>query len=121
MEMHQIRYFMALCETLSFTKAAELCGVAQPSLTRAIQKLEEELGGQLFLRERALSNLTELGRLVRPHMEAIASAGEATKAEAQSFSGWNAGRCAWGPCAPSARPGWSLLSASSAAKCPRPT
>lgn len=85
MEMHQVRYFMALCETLSFTRAAELCGVAQPSLTRAIQKLEEELGGQLFLRERALSNLTELGRLVRPHMEAIASAGEATKAEAQSF------------------------------------
>ncbi len=45
MEMHQIRYFLAMCGTLNFTRAAEQCYVAQPSLTRAIQKLEEELGG----------------------------------------------------------------------------
>ena len=40
MEMHQVRYFLAVCETLNFTRAAERCNVAQPSLTRAIQKLE---------------------------------------------------------------------------------
>src|ERR1700756_1300383 len=51
MEMHQIRYFLALCEELNFTKAAERCHVAQPSLTRAIKQLEEELGGALFRRE----------------------------------------------------------------------
>ena len=44
-EMHQIRYFLALSETLNFTKAAERCNVAQPSLTHAIHSLEIELGG----------------------------------------------------------------------------
>lgn len=43
MEMHQICYFLALCEELNFTKAAERCNVAQPSLTRAIKLLEDEL------------------------------------------------------------------------------
>lgn len=36
MEMHQIRYFLAVCEVLNFTKAAESCNVTQPALTRAI-------------------------------------------------------------------------------------
>jgi DNA-binding transcriptional LysR family regulator len=53
MEMHQVRYFLALCEELNFTRAAERCHVTQPSLTRAIKQLEEELGGTLFHRERA--------------------------------------------------------------------
>jgi len=42
MEMHQIRYFLAVCTTLNFTRGAEQCNVNQPALTRAIQKLEEE-------------------------------------------------------------------------------
>ena len=50
MEMHQVRYFLGICETQNFTRAAESCGVAQPSLTKAIKKLEEELGGELFRR-----------------------------------------------------------------------
>jgi DNA-binding transcriptional LysR family regulator len=62
MEMHQIRYFLAAARTLNFTRAAEECNVAQPSLTRAIQQLEEELGGDLFRRERKLSHLTDLGQ-----------------------------------------------------------
>ena len=52
MEMHQIRYFLALCEELNFTRAAERCNVAQPSLTRAIKLLEDEFGGALVNRER---------------------------------------------------------------------
>ena len=64
MEMHQVRYFLALCETLNFTRAAQRCNVAQPSLTRAIKNLEEELGGPLFRRERNRTHLTDLGRLV---------------------------------------------------------
>lgn len=71
MEMHQIRYFLAVCEELNFTRAAERCNVAQPSLTRAIKLLEEELGGQLFHRERANTHLSELGRLVKPHLEEV--------------------------------------------------
>ena len=43
MELHQVRYYVALCKTLNFTRAAEACNVSQPALTRAIQKLEEEL------------------------------------------------------------------------------
>jgi DNA-binding transcriptional LysR family regulator len=66
MEMHQIRYFLAVSRTLNFTHAADECHVAQPSLSRAIKKLEEELGGDLFRRERALTHLTELGRMMLP-------------------------------------------------------
>ena len=66
MEMHQIRYFLAVAKTLNFTQAAEECHVAQPSLSRAIRNLEDELGGDLFRRERSLSHLTELGKLMLP-------------------------------------------------------
>jgi len=62
MELHQVRYYVALCKALNFTRAAEACNVTQPALTRAIQRLEEELGGPLFQRERNLTQLTELGR-----------------------------------------------------------
>jgi DNA-binding transcriptional LysR family regulator len=64
--MHQIRYFLAVSETLNLTKAAERCNVAQPALTRAIKTLEGELGGELLRRERALSHLTELGQRILP-------------------------------------------------------
>ncbi len=40
MEMHQIRYFLAVCRAGSFTRAAEDCGISQPALTAAIKKLE---------------------------------------------------------------------------------
>ena len=84
MEMHQVRYFLAVSRTLNFTKAAEECNVAQPSLTRAVQKLEEELGGPLFHRERANTHLTELGRLMLPHLEQTYAASQAAKALATS-------------------------------------
>jgi DNA-binding transcriptional LysR family regulator len=64
--MHQIRYFLAVSETLNLSKAAERCHVAQPALTRAMKALESELGGELLRRERALSHLTELGQRVLP-------------------------------------------------------
>lgn len=66
MQLHQIRYFLAICSERNFTKAARRCRVAQPSLTRAIKRLEIELGGPLFVRGAGWSSLTELGRLVRP-------------------------------------------------------
>jgi DNA-binding transcriptional LysR family regulator len=66
MEMHQIRYFLTVAKTLNFTHAAEICHVAQPSLSQAIKKLEEELGGPLFRRERANTHLTDLGHKVVP-------------------------------------------------------
>jgi DNA-binding transcriptional LysR family regulator len=65
MEMHEIKYFLAACRTLNFHRAAELSHVSQPALTRAIQKLEAELGGHLFHRERSQIRLTDFGRLMR--------------------------------------------------------
>ena len=85
MEMHQVRYFLAVCRTLNFTKAAEECNVAQPSLTRAIQKLEEEFGGLLFHRERANTHLTELGRAMLPHLERTFDAAQTAKQLATGF------------------------------------
>ncbi len=64
--MHQIRYFLAVARTLNFTRAAEECAVSQPSLSRAIQTLEAELGGGLFQRERGLTHLTDLGVKMLP-------------------------------------------------------
>lgn len=74
METHEIRYFLALVRDLNFTRAAEACGVSQPALTRAIQKLEGELGGALFLRRPGQIELTRLGREVLPQLEAIEKA-----------------------------------------------
>ncbi|MEM9061455.1 MAG: LysR family transcriptional regulator [Pseudomonadota bacterium] len=82
MEMHQVRYFLAACETLNFSRAAGACDVAVPTLTRAIKKLEDELGGDLFRRERHLTHLTDLGRLMQGHLGAAHLAAEAAKAEA---------------------------------------
>ena len=74
MELHQIRYFMAVANTLNFTRAAKQCNVTQPALTKAEQKLEQELGGILIHRERQLTQLTELGKTVLPMLEqALAS------------------------------------------------
>jgi len=86
MELYQIRYFVALCETLNFARAAERCGVSSPSLTRAVQKLEQELGGLLIRRERRLTHLTELGQLVRPMLEEVLAHAESTKTAAHRFS-----------------------------------
>jgi LysR family hydrogen peroxide-inducible transcriptional activator len=85
MEMHQVKYFLVLSETLNFTRAAERCNVAQPSLTRAIRLLEEELGGPLFNRERNNTHLTELGRLVTPHLETLWEQARTARIRANAF------------------------------------
>jgi DNA-binding transcriptional LysR family regulator len=85
MELHEIRYFLALSKTLNFTKAAEACNVSQPALTRAIQKMETELGGLLFSRERNNTQLTELGQLLQPHLAEVVSRTRAAKETASRF------------------------------------
>jgi len=69
--MHQVHYFLTLCEELSFTRAARRCGISQPSLTTAISALERELGGALFHRKPSIA-LTGLGCMVRPYLDEIA-------------------------------------------------
>ena len=85
MEMHQVRYFLTLCDELNFTRAAEKCNVAQPALTRAIKLLETEFGGHLFHRERARTHLTELGAAVRPYLVEVRQHAQQAKKLASSL------------------------------------
>lgn len=62
MELRHLRYFVAVAEELNFTKAAEKLRLAQPSLTRQIHNLEEELGVRLLNRTKNQVSLTEEGR-----------------------------------------------------------
>ncbi len=65
MDINQIKYFLNLADTLNFTEAARRSGVSQPSLTKSIRKLEEELGGPLLYRDGKDSRLTALGREIQ--------------------------------------------------------
>ena len=71
MEMHQLRYFVAVAETGSFTRAAERCLVAQPSLSQQIQKLERSLKKPLFDRLGKRVKLTEAGEALLVHSRNI--------------------------------------------------
>ncbi len=62
MELRHLRYFVAVAEDLSFTKAAARLHLAQPSLTRQIHNLEEELGVRLLERSKSRVSLTDAGR-----------------------------------------------------------
>ena len=87
MQMNQIRYFLALCEERNFTRAAKRCGVSQPSLTNAIKRLEQTLGGPLFHRDCRSIELTELGRVVKPYLRQLnQSAYEAKRKAAKVLS-----------------------------------
>jgi len=85
MQMQQIRYFLALCEERSFTRAAKRCGVSQPSLTNAIIRLEQKLGGALF-RRKPLVSLTVLGHAVHPYFDRIAQNVDHAREAAQAMA-----------------------------------
>jgi LysR family transcriptional regulator, hydrogen peroxide-inducible genes activator len=71
MEFHQLRYVCAIADTGNFSRAAERCQVAQPSLSQQVLKLEEDLGAKLFDRLGRSVRLTEVGRAFIPHARAI--------------------------------------------------
>ena len=68
METQHIEYFLAICAELNFTRAAEKCGVAQPTVTVAIQRMERKVGGALFQRlpHPPYVQLTALGQQLYP-------------------------------------------------------
>ena len=71
MEINQLRYVCAIAETGSFSRAAERCQVAQPSLSQQVLKLEKDLGAKLFDRLGRSVRLTEAGRAFLPHARSI--------------------------------------------------
>jgi DNA-binding transcriptional LysR family regulator len=85
MQLQELRYFLALAETLNFTRAAEICNVTQPALTRAIRRLEETLGAPLVNRERGNTHLTQFGRVMLPHFKKMLREKEMAERRARDF------------------------------------
>ena len=87
MELRHLRYFVAVAEELSFTRAAEKLRIAQPSLTRQIKDLEEEIGARLFDRTKKQIKLTNEGecllarakRLLGESLEMVESVREVSR------------------------------------------
>lgn len=81
MELHQLRYFCAVADTGSFSRAAEQSHVSQPSLSQQILKLEDELGARLFDRLGRSVRLTELGKTFLPRARAVLRELEAARGD----------------------------------------
>jgi DNA-binding transcriptional LysR family regulator len=93
MTLQQLRYFLAAAEHGSFSAAANALLMAQPSLSDQIRRLEAELGVPLFARAGRRLELTEAGRMLRPHAErTLAAAEEATESvkEVRTLTGGTA-------------------------------
>jgi LysR family hydrogen peroxide-inducible transcriptional activator len=81
MELQQLRYLCAIADTGSFSRAAERCRVAQPSLSQQISKLEDELGTRLFDRLGRSVRLTDAGRTFLPHARNVLHQTELARSE----------------------------------------
>lgn len=87
MELHQLRYFVAVAETGSFSRGAERCGITQPSLSQQILKLEDELDQRLFDRLGRRVQMTPSGRVLLPRAQRIlAEVNSASKAVQQDVT-----------------------------------
>ncbi len=81
MELHQLRYFCAIVDSGSFSRAARLVHVSQPSLSQQIRKLEDELAARLFDRLGRSVRLTELGQTFLPRARAVLRELEAARSD----------------------------------------
>jgi DNA-binding transcriptional LysR family regulator len=96
MELHQLRYVVAVAEEGSFTAAARRELVAQPAVSAAVRALERELGVQLFRRGRSGAQPTEAGAAVLAHARAALAAVAAARDVADEVTGLLRGRVAVG-------------------------
>ena len=90
MELHQLRYFVAVAETASFSRAARRSHVAQPSLSQQVAKLEQGLGHRLFDRLPRGATLTDAGQALLPYARRILA--DVTAADALIRADLDAGR-----------------------------
>jgi LysR family hydrogen peroxide-inducible transcriptional activator len=81
MELNQLRYFLKVAAVRSFTRAANDLGITQPAMSRAVAKLEAELGQPVFERQARSVLLTDAGELLRSRAEQILSIADNTVAE----------------------------------------
>lgn len=96
MELHQLRYFLAVARARNFSRAAEQCRVAQPSLSQQIMKLEDELGERLFERTKREVSLTPAGEVFRGHAERVLDEVELAGDSVREVKGVLRGRVALG-------------------------
>lgn len=92
MQIQQLAYFVAVARTRHFTRAAELTGVSQPSLSKQIRVLENSLGTPLFVRERGAIGLTSAGEALLPHAQRILIDVESAERTVQEVAGLRRGR-----------------------------
>ena len=96
MELHQLRYFIAVAEERHFTKAARGLRVAQPSVSRAIRVLEEELGTPLFHRMKGNVALTPAGEIFLPWARRVLLDVDGATEEVRELADLGRGRLAVG-------------------------
>jgi DNA-binding transcriptional LysR family regulator len=92
MELHQLRYALAVADHGTFTAAAAACFVAQPSLSRAVQALERELGTPLFDRVGRTTRPTSAGEAFVPRAREVLRALDALRDDVASVAGLETGR-----------------------------
>lgn len=92
MEIRQLRYFLAVAETLHFARAAERLHIAQPSLSQQIRALEEELGVRLFERSKRYVALTTDGEALLPYARRLVTLADDAQEEFAERSGLRRGR-----------------------------
>lgn len=95
-DLRQLRYFIAVAEELSFTRAAERVHIAQPPLSQQIRSLEESLGVMLLQRTRRRVELTDAGRVFLEQARNIIRTTDLAAVEAQRAQRGEIGRLAVG-------------------------
>ena len=91
MEIRTLRYFLAVAREENMTRAAELLHVTQPTLSKQLKSLEDELGKKLFTRRSFSISLTEEGRLLKDHAEDLVAMADKITGEFPAMNDFTGG------------------------------
>ena len=98
MEIRTLRYFLAAAREENMTRAAEILHVTQPTLSKALRQLEDELGKKLFVRHSFSISLTDEGILLRDRAEDLIGMADRIEKEFVSLDDITGGRAVFRPC-----------------------